>query len=137
MSLRERLLDLLYPPKCPFCGKVLDSGKPGRCASCQKDLPWTAKGEHLLLLQPMTKVEYLRKWLVDNGYYFTEERLVFDKNYRYPVFAVRGGAQPPLTLTQQYGGVLLDGAPLYADYLDVSCKRPLTVPGVPVRQKTP
>ena len=80
--------------------------------------PWTAKGEHLLLLQPMTKVEYLRKWLVDNGYYFTEERLVFDKNYRYPVFAVRGGAQPPLTLTQQYGGVLLDGDPLYADYLD-------------------
>lgn len=80
--------------------------------------PWTAKGEHLLLLQPMTKVEYLRKWMVDNGYCFTEERLVFDKNYRYPVFAVRGGAQPPLTLTQQYGGVLLDGDPLYADYLD-------------------
>ena len=72
----------------------------------------------MLLLQPMTKVEYLRKWLVDNGYCFTEERLVFDKNYRYPVFAVRGGAQPPLTLTQQYGGVLLDGDPLYADYLD-------------------
>lgn len=45
MSLRERLLDLLYPPKCPFCGKVLDSGEPGLCASCQKDLPWTAEGE--------------------------------------------------------------------------------------------
>lgn len=80
--------------------------------------PWTAKGEHLLLLQPMTKVEYLRKWIADNGYTFTEERLVFDKNYLYPVFAVRGGAQPSLTLAQQYGGVLLDGDPLYADYLD-------------------
>ena len=80
--------------------------------------PWTAGGEHLLLLQPMTKVEYLRKWLVDNGYCFTEERLVFDKNYRYPVFAVRGGTQPPLTPAQQYGGILLDGDPLYADYLD-------------------
>ena len=80
--------------------------------------PWTAKGEHLLLLQPMTKVEYLRKWLVDNGYRFTEERLVFDKSYLYPVFAVRGGTQPPLTPAQQYGGILLDGDPLYADYLD-------------------
>ncbi len=72
----------------------------------------------MLLLQPMTKVEYLRKWLVDNGYYFTEERLVWDKSYLYPVFAVRGGTQPPLTPAQQYGGVLLDGDPLYADYLD-------------------
>ena len=80
--------------------------------------PWTAGGEHLLLLQPMTKVEYLRKWLVDNGYRFTEERLVFDKSYLYPVFAVRGGTQPPLTPAQQYGGILLDGDPLYADYLD-------------------
>ena len=80
--------------------------------------PWTAGGEHLLLLQPMTKVEYLRKWLVDNGYRFTEERLVFDKSYLYPVFAVRGGTQPPLTPAQQYGGVLLDDDPLYADYLD-------------------
>ena len=80
--------------------------------------PWTADGSHLLLLQPMTKVEYLRKWLVDNGYAFTEEWLVWDKDHLYPVFAVRGGTQPPLTAAQQYGGVLLDGDPLYGAYLD-------------------
>ena len=80
--------------------------------------PWTADGSHLLLLQPMTKVEYLRKWLVDNGYAFTEERLVWDKDHLYPVFAVRGGTQPPLTAAQQYGGVLLYGDPLYGAYLD-------------------
>ena len=80
--------------------------------------PWTADGSHLLLLQPMTKVEYLRKWLVDKGYAFTEERLVWDKDHLYPVFAVRGGTQPPLTAAQQYGGVLLDGDPLYGAYLD-------------------
>lgn len=80
--------------------------------------PWTAAGEHLLLLQPMTKTEYLRKWLVDNEYTFTQERLVFDKEHLYPVFAVRGGKQPPLTAAQEYGGVLLDGDPLYGTYLD-------------------
>ncbi len=80
--------------------------------------PWTADGSHLLLLQPMTKVEYLREWLVDNEYAFTEERLVWDKDHLYPVFAVRGGTQPPLTPAQQYGGVLLDGDPLYGAYLD-------------------
>lgn len=80
--------------------------------------PWTAKGAHLLLLQPMTKVEYLRKWLADNGYCFTAERLVFDKEHLYPVLAVRGGVQPPLTPAQQYGGVLLEGDALYRAYLD-------------------
>ena len=79
---------------------------------------WTAQGTHLLLLQPMTKVELLRKWLVDNHYCFTDERLVFDKGHLYPVFAVRGGEQQPLTLVQQYGGVLLDSDPLYCAYLD-------------------
>lgn len=80
--------------------------------------PWTADGGYLLLLQPMTKVELLRKWLSDNQYHFTEERLVCDKNHLYPVFAVRGGAGTPITLVQQYGGVMLDGDPLYAAYLE-------------------
>lgn len=83
-----------------------------------RNAPWTAAGGHLLLLQPMTKVEMLRKWLVDNGYYFTEERLVLDKEHLYPVFAVRGGQQLPLTPAQQYGGVLLEGDPLYVRYLE-------------------
>ncbi len=39
------LLDLLYPPKCPFCGRVLERGEEGWCASCQEELPWTEPGE--------------------------------------------------------------------------------------------
>jgi len=35
------LLDLLYPPKCPFCGRILERGEEGWCASCQDKLPWT------------------------------------------------------------------------------------------------
>ncbi len=38
-------LNLLYPPKCPFCGRVLERGEEGWCASCQEDLPWTEPGE--------------------------------------------------------------------------------------------
>ncbi len=40
----QLLLDLLYPPKCPFCGRVLERGEEGWCASCQQDLPWTEPG---------------------------------------------------------------------------------------------
>ncbi len=41
MRALERLLDLLYPPKCPFCGRLLERGEEGWCASCQEALPWT------------------------------------------------------------------------------------------------
>lgn len=39
------LLDLLYPPKCPFCGRVLERGEEGWCASCQEELPWVEPGD--------------------------------------------------------------------------------------------
>lgn len=41
----EALLDLLFPPKCPFCGKVLD--RPGVCPACEAALPWTDDAEGL------------------------------------------------------------------------------------------
>ena len=41
----EALLNLLFPPKCPFCGKVQDV--PGICPDCEKDLPWIPGAEAL------------------------------------------------------------------------------------------
>lgn len=41
MKLLHALLDLLYPPKCPFCGRILERGEDGMCALCQRGLPWT------------------------------------------------------------------------------------------------
>ena len=37
------LLDLLYPPKCVFCGGLLEEGEKGLCAVCQRALPWAAE----------------------------------------------------------------------------------------------
>ena len=39
------VLDLLFPPKCVFCGKVLDTGETGLCRRCQRELPWLTGGE--------------------------------------------------------------------------------------------
>lgn len=36
----SRLLDLLYPPKCVFCGRLLKDGEAGWCGACQGSLPW-------------------------------------------------------------------------------------------------
>ena len=41
MNPLHTLLDLLYPPRCPFCGRVLERGEDGMCALCQRNLPWT------------------------------------------------------------------------------------------------
>ena len=34
------LLDLLFPPKCPFCQKILDDPRAPVCPACQPALPW-------------------------------------------------------------------------------------------------
>ena len=49
MSIRERLCDLLFPPKCPFCGRV--QSRPGICAECEAVLPRT-RGEEALRRLP-------------------------------------------------------------------------------------
>ncbi len=45
MRALESILDLLFPPKCPFCTRVLD--RPGVCAGCESTLPWTEESDSL------------------------------------------------------------------------------------------
>ena len=40
MSVRERALDLLFPPKCPYCQKLLDEPRAPVWPRCQASLPW-------------------------------------------------------------------------------------------------
>lgn len=35
----NKILDLIFPPKCPFCGKILQSKTPA-CHSCMSSLPY-------------------------------------------------------------------------------------------------
>ncbi|MBR6425966.1 MAG: ComF family protein [Oscillospiraceae bacterium] len=40
MSARTWLTDLLFPPKCAFCGALLPLGEHGSCKECEKKLPY-------------------------------------------------------------------------------------------------
>ena len=40
MNLLTPILDLLFPPKCPFCAAVLEDPRAPLCPSCQPALPW-------------------------------------------------------------------------------------------------
>lgn len=41
MRILSGILDLLFPPKCTFCRKILKDGESEICAACEKGLPYT------------------------------------------------------------------------------------------------
>ena len=38
-GLLDKVWDLLFPPKCPFCGKLIEP-RTLLCRECQRELPW-------------------------------------------------------------------------------------------------
>ncbi len=80
-----------------------------------QDAAWDWRGK-TLLLQPMTKAELLRRWLVENGFLIASERLVLDKGTIYPVLTVEAGKSAPLTNAEAWCGAGLRHDPLYRDY---------------------
>lgn len=44
MKFFSQLLDLLFPPRCVFCGKILNTYNHGICNNCEKTLPRTKNG---------------------------------------------------------------------------------------------
>jgi len=44
MSFFSTFLDLLFPPKCVFCGRVLNISDDGWCGKCTESLPFTESG---------------------------------------------------------------------------------------------
>lgn len=79
-SFGERLLDLLFPIKCPFCHQILEEFTP-HCPFCQDKLPWRPTGleasyhpkTHLTCFAPL--------WYLDG---------VVDGFHRYKFSGVRG-----------------------------------------------
>ena len=87
------------------------------------DSPWPRDSGCTLLLQPQTKVELLRLWLSRNGYACENERLVWDKGKLYVVLQMTAGEPFTPDEARLYGGLHLEGDPLYGDYLDAQLQR--------------
>lgn len=94
VSLSLRLaagLDAVGPEECDT---VSIAGMGGQTiAEILAAAPWCERGQHLLLLQPMTMVYELRQWLWAHGYAIAREALCREDRRQYVVLSVRGGAE--------------------------------------------
>ncbi len=67
--------------------------------------PWVKAHRMRLILQPMTRAEDLRRWLLSNGFAVLEEHLIIDGRHLYPVMAAAyTGAAPCEDDLLIYGG---------------------------------
>lgn len=66
--------------------------------------PWTKLGRYRLLLQPMSALDDLRRWLSGHGYCIEQEQLCLDGGTRYTILSVTPGEMPPLTPAECWAG---------------------------------
>ena len=115
-KMRFELCDGLDFAGAVECDTVVCAGMGGETIAAILDaVPWSR--EKGLLLQPMSRAEYLRPWLADHGYAVLGETLVEDKGHLYPVLQATGGEMRPLAPGQQYYGFSQPDSPLFAGYL--------------------
>lgn len=80
---------------------------------------WCMHPRYRLILQPMTRAEVLRYWLVNNEFIIEEEQLVADGGEIYAVFSARFGGSMKLTDAELYTGAfaMLEQDPLWPAFL--------------------
>ena len=115
VSLDCRLCDGLAGVAPHEADTVVIAGMGGETiAHILAEAPWTRE-DTLLLLQPMSRSEVLRPWLVGHGYAIRSERIVEDKGILYPILIAGGGHPPPLTAAEIWAGLGRED-PLYPAY---------------------
>ena len=87
---------------------------------------WCMSPEYLLILQPMTKAEVLRYWLVNNGFVIEAETLVQDGDGIYQILSARfENRNTPLSDAELYLGAveLQRTSPLFPKFLALQRQR--------------
>ncbi len=91
-----RLGDGLIPIVADEVDDIVIAGMGGETvADILSAAEWIKDKRLRLVLQPMTRAEELRRWLLTNGFSIAEERLVQDGHRLYPVMAVAYTDAPP------------------------------------------
>ncbi len=87
-------LDAVAPHECNV---ISIAGMGGETiAEILTAAPWTAQGAHTLLLQPMTRIAELRRFLRVHGYRICAEYVCREERRFYVVLQVQGGGTPEM-----------------------------------------
>ncbi len=83
------------------------------------EAPWLKGSSVNLILQPMSRVEILRRWLLENGFSIRGETLTFEDQYYQTLHAVYGGDRESYTEEELFfGRYILNGdSPFLEGYL--------------------
>lgn len=111
MKLLDALLDLLYPPRCAFCHRLLRQSGDGVCKSCREHLPYTGH------LAEQTRIKHIERCVSPLFY----EKLVRDSLHRFK-FAQRTG----------YAGIYAEFMVKCIDENQISCD---SISWVPVSRR--
>lgn len=112
-----RLCDGLSAVEPEECDTVVIAGMGGEnIAAILAAAPWTADGEHVLLLAPHSKAEVLRRFLMEHGLAIRREALVLDRGMLYPCMEA-GTGEMSLSLGQLWGGAKLTEDPMGDRYI--------------------
>lgn len=68
MRCTEAILDILFPPKCAFCGALMEHTGDGVCGSCARRLPWREEGAVLRTINGLDcAVTFYYEDMVESG----------------------------------------------------------------------
>lgn len=81
-------------------------------------VPWTREQKTRLILQPMSSMDDLRRWLEENGYAIEREELTREGETLYTAWLVRAGQMGPLSPAQIAAGANTSH-PLRGAWLDL------------------
>ena len=111
-----RLCDGLSAVSAEEVDTVVIAGMGGETIAAILDaVPWSR--EKRVLLQPMSRAEFLRPWLAGHGWRVLGETLVRDKGHIYPILELSGGEMEPLAPGARYYGFSDPAGPLFSEYL--------------------
>lgn len=116
-------LDAIAPQECNV---ISIAGMGGETiAAILTAAPWTAEGAHTLLLQPMTRIAELRRFLRVHGYQICAEYVCQEERRFYVVLHVHGGGvpEPAPPLWECYSSPALLQAPHAKPYLSALLRR--------------
>lgn len=86
---------------------------------------WCMDPRYRLILQPMTRAEVLRYWLIHNDFIIEEEKLVADGGELYALFSSRFGGSVQLSDAELFTGAFdqISQDPLWPDMLHKQLER--------------